>query len=90
VPVGEQPPADPEGADMPNLINTEDEFHEALAAVHEGRATDLMRCYLCEPDVSKRFETGAGPLRGVVRNYVTNQRQDATEAYVLTCGHTVI
>lgn len=57
-----------------------DEHLEGCEAVHEGRAMDLMDCYLC-PEGS--------PLRGVVSTYVTNTA-DPTEAYVLSCFHTVI
>lgn len=66
-------------AAVPSLLSSEDEFLEGLSAVHEGRATDLMRCYLCADE----------PLRGVVSMRVVD-RADPTEAYTLTCGHVVI
>jgi len=49
-----------------------------------------LHCYLCEPLFVKRFEPNAGPLRRVVRSFVTNKVADPTEAYELSCGHTII
>jgi hypothetical protein len=67
---------------------THAEFDEAMEAVHEGRAMDLTRYYLCPPTGIWSKE-GDGPLRGIVRTY-TNRSADPTEVAVLTCGHEVI
>lgn len=67
------------------------EMAEAQEAVDEGRATDLTHCYMCEPDVNKRFEEKAGPLRGIVRTGLIEEHRDPTVTYTLTpCGHTII
>jgi hypothetical protein len=47
-------------------------------------------CYMCEPDIEKRFEQDAEPLRKVLMTFVTNVIQDPTQAYKLECGHTII
>jgi hypothetical protein len=72
------------------------EFLEASYAEELGFATPLMRCYLChleetgKPDFDQRFDTSPSPLRGVKSTFTTNVRVDPTEAYRLTCGHTII
>jgi hypothetical protein len=67
------------------------EMAEAQEAVDEGRAMDLLRCYLCEPDTNKRLDKDAGPLRGIVKaGPVIEAHRDPTASYVLTCGHVII
>lgn len=69
-------------------------FQEEEAAIHEGRATRLLRCFICyleqtgQPDYTQRSELS--PLRGVMRSHCTWWHADPTEVYVLSCGHTII
>ena len=66
-------------------------FEEEQLAIHEGRATQLVRCYMCLPPGPLRMALDAGPLRGIVRRGITNERQDPTTTYELApCGHTII
>lgn len=64
-------------------------FCEEQAAIHDGTATELVRCYLCEPNVNLRLAKDAGPLRGVLARSVTGG-SDPTEMLSLSCGHEVI
>lgn len=76
------------------MTMTYEEHMDACTAVDEGRATDLVRCYLCylhqtgRPDMSPNADQG--PLRGVLGHFTTNTRQDPTDAVILTCGHSII
>ena len=66
-------------------------WEQARIAVEEGRATDLMHCYMCEPDVNKRFDKDAGPLRGVGKMKVVEAHRDPTAAHqMIPCGHWII
>jgi hypothetical protein len=65
--------------------------YEEELAIHEGRATELMHCYMCEPDVTKRFEKNAGPLRGVGKSKTLEAHRDPTTALqMIPCGHWLI
>jgi hypothetical protein len=68
---------------------------EEEEAIAQGRATALMRCYLChleatgQPDLDSNQRTSPSPLRGVMREHTVNPA-DPTAAFTLTCGHTLI
>jgi hypothetical protein len=68
---------------------------EVQEAVDEGRATDLLRCYIChleqtgKPDMTEHAIRS--PLRGIQRTRTINERQDPTAAYeLIPCGHVII
>lgn len=66
--------------------------YEAWYAVQAGRATALMRCYLCALDQGHQGlpSSDDGPLRGVLQERTVDVA-DPTAAFVLTpCGHVVI
>jgi hypothetical protein len=70
---------------------THDEYCAEEEAIWAGNATRLMHCYLCEPDVNRRFDPNAGPLRGVARTSTTDIHRDPTEVYhLIPCGHAII
>lgn len=73
------------GADAEAMRRFEEEMYAELI----GAATKLVRCYLCPLQVTPMTPKGGERLRGVVHTY-TSLREDPTEVYVLTCGHTVI
>jgi len=58
---------------------------EEMTAIHEGRATELVRCDQCVPDGGGVD----GPLRGMVGSRVS-PGPDRTAFYTLSCGHRVI
>lgn len=80
-------------------------YCEEQEAIHEGRATQLVHCYLCyldehgKADMSPKADQG--PLRGVVAErtvYGFDRAASARQGYdgdpyaavKLTCGHTLI
>lgn len=71
-------------------------FCDEQEAIHEGRATQLVHCYLCEPDVNKRLDKDAGPLRGVQRHtegrtHPTHPEADVYDVlHLIPCGHAII
>jgi len=73
----------------PMFHETEHGYEAGVEAVWQGRAVDVLNCYLCEPDFQKRMEPNAGPLRGIKREGICNPA-DPTTAFHLTCGHTII
>lgn len=71
-------------------------YCDETEAINNGTAMELRHCYLCEPDVNKRLEKDAGPLRGVERHstgrtHPTHPEADVYEvAHMVPCGHALI
>lgn len=71
-------------------------YCDEQTAIHDGLATELTHCYLCEPDVNKRTARDAGPLRGIARTETmrTHPTHPEADSYAVTicvpCGHALI
>lgn len=84
--------------DLDHQMNPDEEdaylaWLDGQAAIREGRATDLARCYLCHLETWGVADTTrdsiASPLRGIIAE-VTTPGPDPYAALKLTCGHTII
>lgn len=67
-------------------------WEEAGLAVAEGRATELVHCYLCHSEAMGRAyhpDSDTGPLVGIIKTSTCNPA-DPTAAYHLSCGHVII
>jgi hypothetical protein len=78
-----------------HMLAAQEADFERETAVQEGRAMDIVGCYIChleqtgKPDFSERAIHS--PLRGVQRTRTVMERFDPTTAYELVpCGHVVI
>lgn len=63
---------------------------DEMEAIHEGRAIELVPCYLCHLEATGKVAAdGEGPLRGVLR-HSTTPGPDPYDVQHLSCGHGLI
>lgn len=75
-----------------------EEYEQEQEAIHEGRATELTRCYMCLPFEDRVLdmfrdphEYSLAPLRGIRARNTNYNSPDPTEVLsLMPCGHKVL